>query len=213
LALCLAWVYLYFIKTKKYKNDESSKQMALLLADLCILLGSMTGAVMLLVRCSNGACDDDQQDKDYCNPRHDDHGLPTDALVGNLFLLLIFPMILKAHKTSYVMASYCVTFCGYIVAAIIAKATADATLIFAGVLCVGTMLYDYERNMMTVFLVIRGQKVYYDQLLSVERDRASAEIETAELRNLIGSLAHDLKTPLQTIVVELDGLQVRKWWQ
>jgi signal transduction histidine kinase/CheY-like chemotaxis protein len=58
-----------------------------------------------------------------------------------------------------------------------------------------------------MFLLIQNQQSYYDRLLAGERAKVTAEIEKDELRNLIGSVAHDLKTPLHALMGELDGLQ------
>lgn len=200
------WIHLYFIRAEGSADDSSSK-MTLHSADQLILWSSITGTMILLVRCSKGACGEDQNE-DACNPRHEDHGLPTDTLMANLFLIVLLPVIFKAHRASILLLSYCVTFFGLIAASVVVQATADATLVVSCVIAFGMMIYDHERNMMTMFLVIQGQRTYYDRLLSLERIRTSAEIETVELRNLIGSIAHDLKTPLQAIMVELDGLQV-----
>ena len=209
LSCAFGWAHLYFIKDKSSADDSSRMKMALLSADQYILWSSMIGTLLLLVRCIEGACEEGQNE-DSCNPRHEARGLPTDTLVANLFMIILLPVIFKAHRTSNLLVSYCVTFFGLIAAAIITKATADAVMIFACIFAFGMMIYDYERNMATLFLVIQGQQTYYDQLLSLERVRVSAEIEAVELRNLIGNIAHDLKTPLQAVMVELDGLQVQQ---
>ena len=122
-------------------------------------------------------------------------------------MLVLLPVIFQAHKATMLMFSFCVTFVCLIASAIIANATADILLIFACVCAFAILIYNHERNMMSMFLVIQGQQIFYDQLLSVERSKLTAEIEKDELRALIGSVAHDLKTPLQAFMVEMDGLQ------
>jgi signal transduction histidine kinase/ActR/RegA family two-component response regulator len=100
-----------------------------------------------------------------------------------------------------------VTFTGLIVGLIFANATDDILLIVVCNIGFGLMIYDHEKNMITMFLLIQNQQSYYDRLLAGERAKATAEIEKDELRNLIGSVAHDLKTPLHALMGELDGLQ------
>jgi CheY-like chemotaxis protein len=196
-----AWLHLYFIK-----QGETSAKKAIFCADQFILWSSITGVLLLLVRALNGACDEDQLE-DTCNPRHDDNGLPTDTLIANLFMISVLPVMFKAHKFTLIVVSYSVTFFGLIAAVIISKASADVLLIFACFLSFGIMIYDHDRNMITMFLLIQNQQSYYDRLLAGERAKATAEIEKDELRNLIGSVAHDLKTPLHALMGELDGLQ------
>ena len=207
LSCAFGWAHLYFLKDKA-SADDSSKKMALLSADQFILWSSIMGTVVLLLRCIEGACEEGQNE-DSCNPRHEEHGLPIDTLVGNLFIITLLPVLCKAHSTSILLMSYCVTFLGLIVASLFAANPPEGFFFhFCGILFFTMMVYDHERNMMTVFLVIQGQQTYYNELLSLERIRVSAEMETVELRNLIGNIAHDLKTPLQAVMVEMDGLQV-----
>ena len=195
------WLHLYYIR-----RGEHGVKKAIFCADQFILWSSITGATLLIIRCMNGACDEDEVE-DTCNPRHDDHGMPTDTLVANLFMIALLPVIFKAHSSCWLLLSYCFTFSGIIAATVLASATADILLVFSCIFAFGIMIYDHERNMIAMFLLIQNQKASYDRLLAGERAKATAEIEKDELRNLIGSVAHDLKTPLHALMGELDGLQ------
>jgi signal transduction histidine kinase/CheY-like chemotaxis protein len=155
----------------------------------------------------HGACEEGVAE-DVCNPRSDENGVPTDSLVANLFMIALLPIVFKAHTTNALVGSYLLTFIGVVASAIIANATSDVVMIFGCIFAFGIMMYDHKRNMLTMFLMLQDQQSYYDQLLAMERNRASAVIEKDELRNLIGNVAHDLKTPIQALMVEVDGLQV-----
>ena len=204
MSCCFGWFHLYFLKQSN-KND-SNKMKAVFCAGQFMLWIAISGCVMLLVRTWNGQCGENEFE-DICNPRHDQRGVPLDTFGGNLLFIVILPLIFKAHRTSYICLSYCLTIAGLVAASITAKATNDNVTILALCIAFGTLIYDNKRNMMTMYIVLQGQWSYYDRMLKIERNKVNAEMESVELRKLIGSVAHDLKTPLQAIMVELDGLQ------
>mmetsp|Transcript_6145 Transcript_6145/g.11732 ORF Transcript_6145/g.11732 Transcript_6145/m.11732 type:complete len:782 (-) Transcript_6145:209-2554(-) len=197
-----SWLYLYFSM-----SAEPSPRKATFCADQFILWTSVAGALIIIIRCMNGACRDDQLGA-TCNPRHADNGVPADCLVANLLMIALLPVIFKAHKTSWVFLSYFVTLLGLIVAAIIADASSDISMIVVASFGFGIMIYEYERNMITMFLLIQSQHKFYDRVRAGESAKVSAEMEKDELRSIIGSVAHDLKTPLHALMGEIDGLQI-----
>ena len=205
LSCCFGWLHLYFLNSVKAVSPETNKW-AVLCADQLIFWTSVSGSLIILVRVLNGSCGEDAPES-VCNPRHEENGVPLDTLGGNLFMIIVLPLIFKAHQTKYLCLSYFIAFVGMVAAAVIAKATADTLTIIALCIAIGTLIYDNKRNMMTMFIVLQGQWSYYNSMLTIERNKANAEMESVELRKLIGSVAHDLKTPLQAIMVELDGLQ------
>ena len=199
------WLHLYFLNSDAAKSDIS-KRRAIMCADQYIFWSCVAGCFIIVYRTVQGACGENDPET-ICNPRHEERGVPLDSLGGSLLIIIILPLIFKAHQTKYLCLSYVIALTGMVTAAIIAKASSDTVLIFGLCFAFGTLVYDNKRNMMTMFIVLQGQWSYYDRMLKIERNKANAEMESVELRKLIGSVAHDLKTPLQAIMVELDGLQ------
>lgn len=202
LVCAFAWLDVHFLGA----NTCASNVRAMWCGDQFILWNAVGGSLILCLRSYNGACEDGEI-QTMCNPRHEDYGLPADTLLAHLLFIAFLPVIFKAHSSAYLLLSYCVTFTGIIAALVIAHATADIVLALGSLVSVGVMMLDHERNLVKMFLVLQGQQRYYNQLLCAERSRVTVESQKDEFRDLIGSVAHDLKTPLQAIAVELDGLQ------
>ena len=68
-------------------------------------------------------------------------------------------------------------------------------------------MYDYERGVAYAFVVsVRAEQATRHKAIA-ENEKRIIEENAKDLRHFIGNVAHDLKTPLQGFVSELDVLE------
>jgi signal transduction histidine kinase len=72
----------------------------------------------------------------------------------------------------------------------------------------GALIYEKQRDWNCMFSSLQENRGYYNKMLDLEHTKAAVEMEKDHLRNLIGNVAHDLKTPLQAFMSELSGLRI-----
>jgi signal transduction histidine kinase len=168
----------------------------------------VSSSLLLCIRSLMGECRDDQSHYE-CNPNAALHAFPVDTILGHILLLFLLPAIFKIHDPIAVLGSWVVAIAGIVVASIIMKSSAAVVIIIvAGGLAIGVTLYEKERDICFIFLTLRENRRYYEKLIDMDRGKNIIELEKDHLRNLIGNVAHDLKTPLQAFMSELSGLQI-----
>ena len=174
-------------------------------ANQFVLWSSIIGGFILISRCYVGECEEEEPDE-YCNPRHEAQGLPTVTLIGNLFIVMFILIIFKVHDYWCILASGIITMASFTAAIILAEAYSDIPLVVSALAVVAVVIYEAERTMVTIYETLKTNRVYYEELLVLERSKKTMGAERDQLRSMIGNVAHDLKTPLQAFVAELEGL-------
>lgn len=69
------------------------------------------------------------------------------------------------------------------------------------------VLYDYESMTLRLYTSQRNSDMYHERALHAFRSKEESEQEKENLCALIGNVAHDLKTPLQSFMSEIANLE------
>lgn len=209
--LFFAWTY--YSSTRGKKIIESTQQFwgwshPVVLGNHILVWNALSSSLLLFIRCWIGECKDDQNSYE-CNPSAPLHSFPVDTFLGHVLLLVLLPTIFKLHDPSVLFGSWILCTLSIFVGAYYVKSSPTVLIItFAGVLAIGVLMHERERDMICMFLTIRENRSYYEKLFEMERKKTRVELEKDNLRNLLGNVAHDLKTPLQAFMSELSGLQI-----
>jgi CheY-like chemotaxis protein len=196
-------------KVIKYTHYFWDLRNPVVVGNIIILTNAMSSGVLLCVRCWIGACDDKQSYRLECNPVAEENIFPFDTFISHIFMIILLPILFKVHDRSAVGISWVIGVIGFCLSSHYVKASiSDITTLSLAFVGVGGILYETERGWLCLFLTLIENRSYYQKLLDMERTHSAIEIEKDNLRNLIGNVAHDLKTPLQAFMSELSGLQI-----
>jgi CheY-like chemotaxis protein len=173
-----------------------------------LLLNSVGGSLIMVVRSELGNCMSGQSSY-TCNPESVINGLPMTTVLFNMFLLLLYPTVFKVHSVGAATLSWIITITGFFASCIVAQVNVDylvASIVSS--FCLGLLMYERERDRVLIFLTFQDNNLMFEEKLIVELNKRNEEFEKEQLRNLIGNVAHDLKTPLQAFMSELNNLQM-----
>lgn len=191
----------------KNGNANSTSAAAAWWANLGILWIAVSGGVTLLFRCITGACLADMP-LSVCNPQFEEGGLPTESVLGFVLCVLAFPVIIKCHDAVYSFAAFFVTFASCIAALIITSANeTTSTVILVSLIGVGFTLLDYEKCSFNLFLSHKNAEESHAQALRTSKAHKTIQEENEQLSIMMGNVAHDLKTPLQSLIADIDALE------
>ena len=171
------------------------------LGDVIILLFSVANGLNILVFAYPGNCE-----SGMC-PDYDDE-LPTGPMLGYFMQVLCMIFVIKCHHT---WAGWLAIFFQALLTFTLATRMNSEVNFFVGLLLAlifeVLVVFDFKRylhrthaNIIQIENTIRAQ-------VQAEQDRKMEESRSSELRYLFGNVAHDLKTPLQSFLLELDTLQ------
>ena len=203
-------IFLYiYITVKKAQNPSFQFRLpARLLGDILIITTTVYCAGALVALARNGQCDDDKAVSLECNPVHDRHQLPMVPVARIFVNFIINSTTIRCH-TAWVNLGSIVVSCA---AVFIAMSYADSPGVLYPVM--GTFfiaslisLHDSEYSSAHAFVAtVRAEQATRHKAIA-ENEKRIIEENAKDLRHFIGNVAHDLKTPLQGFVSELDVLE------
>ena len=171
-----------------------------------VISHALCAGIVMVLRCFIGECTSDYALHQYgCNPEFVVNRLPQDIAFTILIMLAILQSIVKCHHWPATLIAWIISVLSFIIAIAAAPVTASF-LVLVVLLLAFAQLYDSETTSMISFLSIINLEATVRQSLQVENEKHLADMNTAELRSLFGNVAHDLKTPLQAFVCELETL-------
>jgi hypothetical protein len=157
-----------------------------------------------------------------CNPNDSTGGLPYDSLMLMYSLPLFIKFCLKGtHRYAVFLSMLVATFFLIIATVFLQNKHAPSSnmwIIINSTVFYSFLAYEYERFNMCQFLTskraledaLAAERERYEQdalMMLAEKDKVSKEQEHDMLRNLIGNVAHDLKTPLLALTMGLEQLE------
>ena len=189
------------------------------------LLVSTTTGLFLYARVRVGQCDNlkDIWHTQSCNPVADCLSIPHDQVLLTYMTPLIFQLVMKGVRFRMIILSWAVSTMFITISIVFARAWPQVWTIFYSFLFL-FVLIESERLMRISFLqnkivvhhesnrtalvetarqharaIKKSRYELHIVALQAEKDKHEIENERARLRSLIGNVAHDLKTPLQSI--------------
>eukprot|EP01038_Epipyxis_sp_PR26KG_P010192 gene10192-13710_t len=162
------------------------------LENLTMIGNAFIISLALLGRVENGQCKNDSFVHIWsCNPEAESKALPNDTL----FLLLCLPIVYSINLKAMRWLAVCTTWI-FVVLAV------AASIVFGGLHNSWSLLVMYIP--ISLLLIYENRRQYLEQFFTTEKlqtalednERLEKETRAAELRHMIGNVAHDLKTPL-----------------
>ena len=186
--------------------------------DVLISLTSLLTGLYLLARVMAGQCPDKAtwfSSQDSCNPNAKENGLPYDQLL----LVQITPLVMQMYFQG-------VSRWGVLIASLISLAFLGASLVIvngqyyifsiAYALFFQHTCYESQRTKGEDFLNSKRISQQESEMLNTEIEHQKQMIEMAnklshfetdQLRSIYGNVAHDLKTPIQSISVGIESIR------
>ena len=203
-------MYTYIATQRTHKLKYNINLPPQLMGNLAILARVVISGYALVQRCRIH-CDDTNNVNAFCNPVQDQHQLPPMTLMSFVASTIFMPIIFRCHNPLAAYASVIMTF----ISVCIALAVVDAeSIMFAKVFLFGILVLigiaDFERTSAYSFASYMGVEQAVREKVTAENEKRTMAENSNELRRFIGNVAHDLKTPLQAFVSELDYLEGNK---
>ena len=156
--------------------------------------------VILCTRLSDGC----PWEKDTCENSVSTllHSMVTLSLV-----IILCPIVVKVYNISILVLSVLVAYAiVMIILWSVRGVRGSYTSVLSGLILVMVIVYTIRLGSMKSFVNYHDFKESARAQIMTELDKQAVERQSGELRSLIGNIAHDLKTPLQAFLYELDGL-------
>lgn len=152
---------------------------------------SFVFSLSIVIIGQNGLCEpgiDDFEKTQGCNIGSENQ-MPEDMMMINIFIPVLFALMVKGAKWSYVVLAFLTSVFTVLFTMIYydLMTSLPAFLYFIPVCMI--VMYENQRQSISLFLLTQSQK----NLLE-ENERLAAETHANELRHMIGNVAHDLKT-------------------
>ena len=236
-SLCMFLVILAATSLKKlcYTSWLSNELSSFLMKDGCAIIGTIGIGFGLFARVYNGPCDENVTlwDTQKCNPSGNSYTLPTE----HVMFLLILPLHCQAVINGLTFQSTCICWfiavSSIIFSLIQIDSKLDIWIVHLSFLILG-ISYKFEKLARLTFAHNKKrsnaeeEKMIYHLLqqktehqLILEKNKH--ELEILSIKNeeecrliakekklmvaLIGNVAHDLKTPLQSFLMDLESLK------
>jgi hypothetical protein len=143
-----------------------------------------------------------------CNPVQHENEIPVLTVLMIFAGSFILPIIFRCHTPMVnficVVLSYATLASAFaIMGADLFVYPTSATVLVATLVC----MYDYEYSNAYSFQSFVNMENAIRQKVTAENERQIIAENAKDLRHFIGNVAHDLKTPLQAFISELDCLE------
>jgi signal transduction histidine kinase len=131
------------------------------------------------------------------------------ASIITIISLGVLPCILRCHTPIICALSWAVVEGAMILSLFLSAHTTDLTICMPGLmLLVGFQMYSFERSSLSAYNHLMGLEDAIRLSLDADNQQKVFAMQSAEMRHLIGNVAHDLKTPMQAFSLELNGLAI-----
>jgi CheY-like chemotaxis protein/signal transduction histidine kinase len=136
-----------------------------------------------------------------------DHSLQPNLLLTLFTASFIAPVILKVHHSWATFLSFLVCLASSLLSAYIVDSPRSTyRIITVCSLMQFFVLHDFERSLRKQFEDTVNLTATMLTNLEIENEKKLVQLKSDEMRILIGNVAHDLKSPLQSFICELDTL-------
>jgi CheY-like chemotaxis protein/signal transduction histidine kinase len=135
------------------------------------------------------------------------HSLQPNLLLTLFTASFIAPVALKAHHRWITFLSFLTCLISSLISAYLVQSP-QATYRMVTVCSIAQflVLWDYEISLKRQFDDTMNLSVTMRTNLEIENEKKLVQLKSDEMRILIGNVAHDLKSPLQSFVCELETL-------
>ena len=186
--------------------------------DALISLTSLLTGLYLLARVMAGQCPANAtwfSSKDSCNPNAKVGGLPYDQLLLVQITPLVIQMYFQGVSRWGVLIASLISIAFLVASLVIVKGECDAFSVAYALFFLHTC-YESQRVKCEDFLNSKRINQQECQMQNTELEHQKemvemanklSQLETDQLRSIYGNVAHDLKTPIQSIAVGIESLR------
>ena len=203
--LLIALVYAYCVRDGGMPVTRNLKLNTVILANVVIILNAIIMGWILLSRVLVGHCHN--MWPIVCNAQH--QSIPMDHILQVILSSTLLPMFMKTHRWWSLILSYVITILSGVYANMIGDF--EFTLLHLEILIMFVFqlfgLYEYDFCYVKTYVSIMNLEATVRSKISVENEKEVMQMQSTELRHLIGNVAHDLKTPVQGFMMEVDNLE------
>jgi CheY-like chemotaxis protein/signal transduction histidine kinase len=189
-------------------------------SNACLLLAQISACITLITRLVNGTnCLTNGLHQMTCNPNASCKGMMFGTPIVILLNFFIYKNIYLRADFHYNLLSWCIAFCVFVSGNLYANLN-DTGSIICVMFFVLYLFYNHERYQMNNFIEYTNMRIYINESLhNQERNNPERyegqkyehdsfiELEKQQLNRVIGNVAHDMKTPLQSLALDLDVLK------
>ena len=201
-------VYSYVLTQSMRRPDYIVPFCAAKLGDIIITSRSIIVCYYLIRRCLVGACDPSDVFKAFCNPVHELHELPVFPVLFVVISPFVWCLLFRCHSFWTPFLVNLVGFCSLVAASIIVQApTANYPTLVVLYAAVALGLYNLEYSAAYSFSVVINLERAIKQKMAAVTEKDIIASSAEDLRHFVGNVAHDLKTPIQALVSELDYME------
>jgi signal transduction histidine kinase/CheY-like chemotaxis protein len=137
-----------------------------------------------------------------------DHRVHVDSIVPYVTVPMMFSVLVKCrHRGVLVLCVLIQTFFLGVVVAIVEPTVPNATAVFVVFVAQSCMAFDCDTYSRRLYIMITQSHAFWQAKVEADNENVVMEMQSSELRFLIGNVAHDLKTPLQAFSYELEVLK------
>lgn len=205
LALPFLLMYYFRLKYKDFNPSIYFNATATQLDNAYVTMHCLTGLFALWCRCRYGPCDDEANF--VCNPLYHIDAAPFDTLFFNALVPLTSSAITQTITWKIGVFIAALNGVGTLVICVVYDLTGSTMFpLFMFLALIVLIEYFLHRHSIQSFITVSTFESTIRRQLALENEKTLQAMQSRELRHLIGNVAHDLKTPLSAIVMELDNL-------
>jgi signal transduction histidine kinase len=137
-----------------------------------------------------------------------DHHAHVDSIIPYVTVPMMFSVLVKCrHKGVLVLCVLIQTFFLGAVVAIVEPTMTNAIAVFVVFIAQSCVAFDCDTYSRRLYMMITQSHAFWQAKVEADNENVVKEMQSTELRFLIGNVAHDLKTPLQAFSYELEVLK------
>jgi signal transduction histidine kinase len=201
IVLIPAWLHFYSVFQKKYPSYRPLPIDIIYLGDALLLTFSISSAVFIYGMATAAGCDSSSiPDPLIC----DDH-IPIGLVVGYIVMMMMFSVLIKCRHMGVVILSIVIEICFLAIVVYIVEPTQENAFTLVFVFIVQCLVgFDCDTYSRRLYLLLVESHSSMRAKIMTDNENVVMEMQSTELRFLIGNVAHDLKTPLQAFSFELE---------
>jgi len=195
------WLHFYAVTQKKYPNNFRPLSISIsFLGDALMFVFSVSYGTYLCGMATIDGCDSSLVPHALmCDHKFNFSGIVRYISVTIMFLILI--------KSRHQLAVILVIMIEIAVLSTVVSVVDPVVENYMGIVIILLsqifVVFDSEHSRRMYLLLMESRSTMHDKIMT-ENENVVMEMQTTELRFLIGNVAHDLKTPLQAFSYELD---------
>ena len=143
-----------------------------------------------------------------CNPLADQNELPMLTVIQLMLGTILIPLMFRCHTPWVNFFQVFVCFASLAASMVIVKYSASEIMVVATLLIIANAsMHEFEHALSHSFTAYMNLEQATRQKAVAENEKRVIEDNARDLRHFIGNVAHDLKTPLQAFLSELNCLE------